>query len=833
MKALLTLFLLLFATIVNAQLTIKGKVFDEKNEPLPFVNIIVKKTTLGTTTDFEGKFSITLKKNNGKIEFSLLGFGSKIEKVTKKTGFLKIILKEETSQLNEVIIVSRPKKRLRKKENPAYRILKEVWKHKKKNGLNIFDSYEYKKSFSTEIGLNNLDSVSLKRVFKENYNFYKKKFPVSQDGVNSYIPIYLKEVITNVYGNNKTNTERQDIEAEKTSGVQQNGFAFQKITDAFNEIDVYKNNITIFRKSFVSPISTTGFETYDYVLQDSVIVNNKKTYSIYFFPRRDADLAFEGSVWIADKNFCITKVKMRVRKDINLNFVRKLSFEKEYLIKNDSTYLPIKDIYKADLTFSGKGDENKGLSITKINNFSDYKFNLPKTDDFYTTKIVKFRPDQFKKDDDYWKFQRKNKDIKKTSALIKSVRNNKKIKKLTGVLNTLSSGYINVTPSFQIGQYWNTITRNSVEGIKLKAGFRTFKTVDDRFRLTGFLAYGTRDKKYKFGTEAKYLLSYKPRIGVAAAYLDDTEQLGAKLLNTNGLNANIFDANALFARGDNFFLSAVKKTAIKFNIELKKNLNVGLSVAHNKIRSASPKDFTINYLNKEGNINTNVTDVSSDLYVIYTPGRFEYGYGIEQRMGKNLFPAFIINYRRGYKGILNGTHNYDKLQINYNHPILLGKLGLLITTLDGGKTFGNVPISLLNPIPANQTFWITNGTFSLINYYDFVSDTYISGHFEHHFNGLIFNKIPLIKKLNLRGLINFKTVYGTISDANRAINRSNIIYVAPTDNLYYEYGFGVENIGIGNIHPLRVDFIWRSVHQNFSYLTTPKFAVRVGIKLDL
>ena len=111
-----------------------------------------------------------------------------------------------------------------------------------------------------------------------------------------------------------------------------------------------------------------------------------------------------------------------------------------------------------------------------------------------------------------------------------------------------------------------------------------------------------------------------------------------------------------------------------------------------------------------------------------------------------------------------------------------------------------------------------------------MTDTYISGHFEQHFNGLIFNKLPLIKKLNLRSLITFKTVYGTISDANIAINRSNIKYTAPTNRSYYEYGFGLENIGYGNIRPLRVDFIWRGDHTSINGLPTPKFAVRVGIK---
>lgn len=287
-----------------------------------------------------------------------------------------------------------------------------------------------------------------------------------------------------------------------------------------------------------------------------------------------------------------------------------------------------------------------------------------------------------------------------------------------------------------------------------------------------------------------------------------------------------------YFRGDNFFLSLVNRSIFQFDLEVKKNLHVGFSFAHNKIKTAAKERFQIDYINQDGILKTDLTDVSTDLYVTYTPGRFEFGYGVVQKLGKNIFPAFIINYRRGYKNLLNGSYNYNKIQCNYKQPILLGKFGTLISILDVGKTFGTVPISLLSPIPANQTFWITNGTFSLINYYDFVTDTYASGHFEHHFNGFILNKIPLVKKLNLRGVVSYRTVYGSISKENSAINRSNVTYAAPTNRLYSECGVGFENIGYGNIRPLRIDYIWRGNHTSINGLPTPKSAIRIGIKSD-
>jgi hypothetical protein len=817
---------------LQAQLKISGQILDKDNEPLPYVNVYLTNTTNGTVTDFDGRFQLSTTKRRGKIEISFVGYETQSLKYNSKKTHFNVVLSEASNTLDEIIIVSKPKKRLKKKENPAYRILKEIWSRKKKNGLKLVKAYQYKKLQTTEIGLNNLDSLFLKNVFKKEYKKVLNELPPNDNGINYYIPLYLSETVKNIYANNLMNAKREDIEAEKNAGVSKQGFVFDKMSNTFNDLDIHQNNIMVLKKSFVSPISTTGFETYDYVLHDSIIVHKKKFYSIYFFPRRNGDLAFEGNFLVADKNFSITKIKMRVHKDINLNFVRKLSFEKEYIIKNDSIYLPKKDIYIGDFTFTNADEDNKGLTIKKTSEYSQYEFDkeLPKA--FYSENIIRYKPRQFNKTAQYWDSISTSSEKKNTYKLISSVKNKKEIKQITGVLNTIATGYINLGATLQFGQYWNTIVKNSVEGVKIKLGFRTFKGPDDRFRLSGFFGYGTKDKRYKFGTEAKYLVSYKPRIAIGASYLSDIEQLGGKLLSTNGLNANVFDPNALFSRGDNFFLSKVKRTALKFDVEIRKNVHFGISAAHNIIESASPKDFKVDYIDQNNTIQSEVTDVNTDIYIAYTPGRFQYGFGVEQKMGKNLHPSLVINYHKGFKGVLNGTFNYDKIQFKYNQPLLLGKLGLLIATVDAGKTFGTVPVTLLSPIPANQTYWITKNTFSLINYYDFVTDTYVSGHFEQHFNGLILNRIPLIKQLKLRSLITFKTVYGTVSDENISINKSNIKYTAPTDKMYYEYGFGLENIGYQNIRPIRVDFIWRGEHTSINGLPSPKFAIRFGTKVD-
>ena len=117
--------------------------------------------------------------------------------------------------------------------------------------------------------------------------------------------------------------------------------------------------------------------------------------------------------------------------------------------------------------------------------------------------------------------------------------------------------------------------------------------------------------------------------------------------------------------------------------------------------------------------------------------------------------------------------------------------------------------------------------FALLNYYEFVADQYATFQVEHHFNGKILSYIPLIKKLKLREVAFYRTAVGSLNASSIAINASNLILKAPKKP-YYEYGFGIENIGFGNVRILRVDFNWRG-----NYLQNPetkKFGIKFGLQ---
>lgn len=162
-------------------------------------------------------------------------------------------------------------------------------------------------------------------------------------------------------------------------------------------------------------------------------------------------------------------------------------------------------------------------------------------------------------------------------------------------------------------------------------------------------------------------------------------------------------------------------------------------------------------------------------------------------------------------------------------PFLIGTIGKTIVNFEAGKNFNTVPLALQNIIPANLSYGLVPNTFSQLNYYEFVADSYVTLNLEHHFNGKILSYIPLIKKLKLREIAFIRGAYGSLSDESKAINVEGFKYSAPNEHIYFEYGFGIENIGIGNLRIFRVDFNWRG-----NYLDRPdisKFGIKAGFQV--
>ena len=169
------------------------------------------------------------------------------------------------------------------------------------------------------------------------------------------------------------------------------------------------------------------------------------------------------------------------------------------------------------------------------------------------------------------------------------------------------------------------------------------------------------------------------------------------------------------------------------------------------------------------------------------------------------YPVISLYYLHGMKDFLHGDVDAEKIRLRIEEKLRMRKLGYMLIRIEGGKTSGTLPWFFLETPVANQLILNDETAFNLMNYLEFVSDQYASGMIEQHFEGLLFNRIPLLKKLKWRELIFAKAYAGSLSRENR---QSRYLFPEGTGTLnepYVEVGFGIENI----FKISRVDFTWR------------------------
>jgi hypothetical protein len=514
---------------------------------------------------------------------------------------------------------------------------------------------------------------------------------------------------------------------------------------------------------------------------------------------------------------------MEASKSANINWVRDIYIEQEFDVLNDSVFLLKRDHMMTDFALTKKEGSN-GMYGKRTTMFKNHEFNQPKDDKFYREDVNKFDKDVYTKTNEYWeenRFESLNSNEKGIYEMLDTLKTVPKIKRFYNLVSILGSGYVQVG-KFDIGPIFSTLGYNDVEGQRVRLGGRTYFGPNDPWRIQGYTAYGFKDDKFKYGINARVMLNKKNRFIVSFGNRRDVEQIGVSLTTSNDVLGRSFASSSFFSSGTNNKLTNVNLTNLGFEIEPAKNLVLESSLSYRTLSSASP-EFKLDYYTDNTYTTTanKITQSEINFLINYTPKRKMVGYGVDRIDVDLNYPRFFVSYSQGLKGVFDSDFNYSKLQLYYRQPLLIGGFGRLFSTLEVGKTFGAVPLSLMGVIPGNQSYFIIDNTYNLLNYYDFVADQYTSLHLEHNFNGKLFSRIPLLRKLNWREIIGMKAVYGSVSKENIALNASGQNYQAPVDG-YYEYSAGIGNI----FKVMRIDGAWRG-----SYFNVPdarKFTIRVG-----
>ena len=127
-----------------------------------------------------------------------------------------------------------------------------------------------------------------------------------------------------------------------------------------------------------------------------------------------------------------------------------------------------------------------------------------------------------------------------------------------------------------------------------------------------------------------------------------------------------------------------------------------------------------------------------------------------------------------------------------------------------------MPYPLLILPNANLSYTIQPESYTNMNAMEFISDEYASWDVTYFMNGLILNRLPLVKKLKWREVLSFRGMWGNLTDKNNPYYGGKDLYLFPEGSYtlgntpYMEAGVGIENI----FKFLRLDYVWRLTYRD-------------------
>lgn len=819
-----SLFFLLFTLSVglHAQKTIvSGRVIDaETKEPLLFSPVVFVGTKTGAMTDENGYYKIETYYSSDSLRVTSVGYTPQTKKVKQGTTQTVNFELRLQGELKEIII--RPEEG----PNPAIELVKNILRNKKINNREKLDAYEYEVYNKVEFDLNNITEEFQKRKIFKAFEFVFNGVDTTEE--KTYLPVFMTESLSDFYFKRDPKFSKEVIKATKVSGVE-NESINQFLGDMYQNVNIYDNEIIAFNKSFTSPISAYCLGFYDYDLVDSSYIGNKWCYKLQFFPRRKQELLFYGEMWVNDSTYAVRSVEATIAEGANINWIKKFKVQQEYDEVEEEVWMLVKDELLIDFNIS---DKKMGVYGRKTATYRSFNINKPRPKEFYTglTDIV-VNEDAAEKDDEYWKEMRHIELSAKEQQIYNMVDTLKSLPQFRTVANIITlfvSGY-KVIGNVELGPYYTFYSFNPVEGNRFRLGGRTSNAFSKRFMLDGYLAYGLRDERFKYGGGFIYMLNKNPRMAFGASAKRDMEQLG----QADGAFREDNVLSSLFRRNPANKLTDVTELTGYFEREWLYGLTNKLIFTHRVLKPAGEAYRYVRFepqLTEQQQVSFLITSEVS-LYTRFAyKEKFVYGEFERVSLGTK-YPALEVIYSYGIPNLLGSQFRYQKLISRVSDKIRFGPFGYVNCTVEGGKIFGNLPYPILMMHQGNETFFYDESSYNTMNFFEFVSDEWASVWATYHAEGLVLNKIPLMRRLKWREVVSAKALIGDYDLANDKILSRDFNYDGRPDIYTLSKPFVEAALGIENIFKvLRVDAIWR-----LSYLDNPnivKFGIRAKFQVD-
>jgi hypothetical protein len=797
---------------------IMGMVRDaQTGDTLPFVSVYFKNTQIGSTTGFDGRFSLESRKGTDTLVASYIGFTTAYIPIQRnRFQVIDIQMEPERYELSGVVI--------RPGENPAEVLLRKIIDNKPANDPDKVESFQCQAYTKMQFDANNLTDKFKNRKILEPFKFVFEQMDTSVVNGKVYLPIMMSESFSDLYFRKTPRERKEIIRASQVSGVE-NASITQFVGNMAQNVKVYDNFISLFQKNFVSPISNFGLLYYKYYLVDSTFIGNKWCYNVMFKPRRKQEFAFTGNFWVNDTSYAIKKLDMRMVGDANINFINDLAITQEFDIASNGQWMLSREQTIADFNVIEDAKVTMGFFGTRTVLYSNYDFSPVRDPKIYSMpNNIIVLDDANRKSAEFWQKSRPEALTHRESGVYRLSDTLKQMpifRTYLDVIKMVATGYY-VKGNLEWGPYASTYSFNQQEGSRFRIGGRTSNDFSTRLMLDGYLAYGTNDNKLKYHAGFMYMLDKTPDRVLSGSYKYDVEQLG---MAEGGFRSD-FILNSLFRRNPQDKLSMVTEYKGSYKHEWFTGLSNTFTVTNRTIYTIGGAGIKLYDPDSQDYVERNkiiTTELSLEMHYGYREkvlaGEFE------RIIVSSPYPVFNLKYTYGVNGLFNGQFKYHRLRFDATQWFSFLSAGWLKYTIEAGKTWGTLPFPLLNIYGGNETFYHDDYAFNLMNYYEFVSDEFATYNVVYHMQGFFLNRIPAIRKLKWREVLAVKGAVGLTSADNISYNKlpEGSYFISKP---YMEASAGIENI----FRFIRVDAVWRLFYND--HPDTKPFGVMVSMNFD-
>ncbi len=789
---------LMHSTAGHTQEIFRGLVRDSHTgEFLPFASIKSLHEDRGKTADSLGFFEWANWEPRDSIRVSVAGYEDQRLALFSTADSFHVIELDHRSFPDEVVVTASVNTGLF------------LWK-KIRERIDQFDPYKrenisFEQYNKLEIDLNNLDLHKLrKNIFLKPFSFIINPLTKATDSAG-FVPAYLLETRSLVAYQHDPEKRSEVVEAVNNRGFLEESVA--SLAAALNvRLNIFQYYLRIFQRDIPGPFHANAPQFYRFAVADTQRYDDHFIFHLSFYPKNKTLDLFSGDAWIESGSYKILRLSLFLGNQSGLNFLKRFSLFQEFKMQADSSLTVVREKFYADL--ESFGNKSISLSAKKTSIYSAFQLNSDSIKNMFTLQSTAEKtatvPDALRLTDSSWQRIRPDSLTEKEKLIyqtIDNLNNNPEYESLKDKFKFAGSGYLNIG-NFELGRWFSVFSGNQWEGFRTRVDLGTNKKFSKDLHLHVYLAYGTRDKKFK-GLGEVFWISDREEHWTQwhGRYISDVDNGIDQPTNLN--SDNVF---ALAIRKPGSLRKFLFEKQLSFSIQrdILKNLRLETSAAWTDIQPLQnlplKNDYSVNTM--EGRPLRNfewAVKIRFAAQEKMIEGDF-FRYAVS-----NPYPVVQIVMGLGWPGVGGSDYRYWRAGVDINGKISLRRVGNLRYTLFAEKYQGKLPFAFLGNLNGNDGYWFSQRANNLLYRYEFLADQNVGFRIEQNFGKGIFRLTAFTRKLKWTQFWNLRTTWASLSEENRKYNAVGNYFKSPGGKPYAEIGTGIENI----FRVIRIDLIWR------------------------